>query len=50
MYPNIKSVSLHPGVVKTELSRYMISNTVKYMLYPFLLLVGFFMKSPLAGA
>jgi len=50
LYPNILSVSLHPGVVKTELTRYMISDTLKLILSPLFLIVGFFMKNPTAGA
>lgn len=49
-YPSIMCTSLHPGVVKTELSRHLISPLMVYIFYPFLLLVSFFMKDSNAGA
>ena len=49
-YPTIKSVSLHPGVVNTELARYLVSDTTKYLLFPLFFVLSFFLKSSAAGA
>ena len=49
-YPHIKSVCLHPGVVKTELWRQIVNPTVKILLFPIVMIVGFFFKTVKAGA